>query len=235
MDGKFMCSMILVRYTTDRPWFSDQPKAINFICKEFWYELFTKQIDNLKTNHRGTFVLQDNKFRWLSRLSRDPSVELTGEAQDPSAMSENKATPTTRMHLYFPCGLIRGALSTLGIPCAVSAYISNLPALTVFERGGGIGNEKFELCQLFISKLASSVSDSFVLRDQGAGSGDAYKAFLDYRIFVFFITSGTTSLYQSHPWVLVILPNGDAFGILADTTKLCEMLEIPYFYQCSIF
>ncbi|KAL8266856.1 hypothetical protein R6Q59_004200 [Mikania micrantha] len=35
--------------------------------------------------------------------------------------------------------------------------------------------------------------------------------------------SGTTSLYQSHPWVLAILPNGDAFGILADTTKRCEI------------
>ncbi|KAI3728016.1 hypothetical protein L6452_16641 [Arctium lappa] len=34
---------------------------------------------------------------------------------------------------------------------------------------------------------------------------------------------GTTSLYQSHPWVLAILPNGEAFGILADTTKRCEI------------
>lgn len=34
---------------------------------------------------------------------------------------------------------------------------------------------------------------------------------------------GTTSLYQSHPWVLAILPNGEAFGILADTTKRCEV------------
>jgi hypothetical protein len=32
------------------------------------------------------------------------------------------------MHLYFPCGIIRGALSNLGIPCAVSADISSLPA-----------------------------------------------------------------------------------------------------------
>ncbi|KAI3812633.1 hypothetical protein L1987_17344 [Smallanthus sonchifolius] len=35
--------------------------------------------------------------------------------------------------------------------------------------------------------------------------------------------SGTTSLYQSHPWVLAILPNGDALGILADTTRRCEI------------
>ncbi|OVA18457.1 Glycoside hydrolase [Macleaya cordata] len=35
--------------------------------------------------------------------------------------------------------------------------------------------------------------------------------------------SGTTSLYQSHPWLLAILPNGEAFGVLADTTRHCEI------------
>ncbi|XP_034704565.1 alpha-glucosidase 2-like isoform X1 [Vitis riparia] len=35
--------------------------------------------------------------------------------------------------------------------------------------------------------------------------------------------SGTTSLYQSHPWVLAVLPNGEALGILADTTRRCEI------------
>ncbi|XP_021895549.1 uncharacterized protein LOC110812931 isoform X2 [Carica papaya] len=34
---------------------------------------------------------------------------------------------------------------------------------------------------------------------------------------------GTTSLYQSHPWVLAVLPNGKALGVLADTTKRCEI------------
>ncbi|CAL1386677.1 unnamed protein product [Linum trigynum] len=34
---------------------------------------------------------------------------------------------------------------------------------------------------------------------------------------------GTTSLYQSHPWVLAVLPNGEAIGVLADTTKRCEI------------
>ncbi|KAK9215058.1 hypothetical protein WN944_007061 [Citrus x changshan-huyou] len=31
--------------------------------------------------------------------------------------------------------------------------------------------------------------------------------------------TGTTSLYQSHPWVLAVLPNGEALGVLADTTR----------------
>ncbi|CAK9143111.1 unnamed protein product [Ilex paraguariensis] len=112
----------------ERPRFSDHLEAIKFICKDFWSELFKKQIDNLKTNHRGTFVLQDNKFRWLARMSVDPSPENSASSQDPSAVAENKITQVTGLHLYFPCGIIRGALSNLGIPCAVSADISNLPA-----------------------------------------------------------------------------------------------------------
>ncbi|KAG8648199.1 hypothetical protein MANES_09G160500v8 [Manihot esculenta] len=116
------------RYTMERPRFSDHLEAIKFICKDFWSEVFKKQIDNLKTNHRGTFVLQDNKFRWLARMSVDTSIESVDLSQDPSALAENKATQAMGVHLYFPCGIIRGALSNLGIPCAVSADISNLPA-----------------------------------------------------------------------------------------------------------
>ncbi|XP_068666540.1 uncharacterized protein [Aristolochia californica] len=64
------------RYTMERPRFSDHLEAIKFICKDFWSELFKKQIDNLKTNHRGTFVLQDNRFLWLTRVSYDPTPFL---------------------------------------------------------------------------------------------------------------------------------------------------------------
>ncbi|KAL4370143.1 hypothetical protein AHAS_Ahas06G0036300 [Arachis hypogaea] len=117
------------RYTMERPRFSDHLEAIKFICKDFWTELFKKQIDNLKTNHRGTFVLQDNKFPWLERISIDPSTDKVNSAEDDSlTTAENKAASTISMHLYYPCGIIRGALSNLGITCAVTADISNLPA-----------------------------------------------------------------------------------------------------------
>ncbi|GKV05517.1 hypothetical protein SLEP1_g17518 [Rubroshorea leprosula] len=119
------------RYTMERPRFGDHLEAIKFICKDFWSELFKKQIDNLKTNHRGTFVLQDNRFRWLARLSIDQTSENEGASQDPS---ENKAMQAMSMYLYFPCGIIRGALSNLGIPCAVSADMSNLPACSFVVR-----------------------------------------------------------------------------------------------------
>ncbi|CAN6180102.1 unnamed protein product [Urochloa humidicola] len=34
---------------------------------------------------------------------------------------------------------------------------------------------------------------------------------------------GTLSLYQSHPWVFAVLPDGKALGVLADTTERCEV------------
>nr|ACU14618.1 unknown [Glycine max] len=123
------------RYTMERPRFTDHLEAIKFICKDFWSELFKKQIDNLKTNHRGTFVLQDNKFRWLARMSIDPSTDNVSPLEDiTSPTAESKAAQAMSMHLYFPCGIIRGALSNLGIPCAVSADISNLPACSFVVR-----------------------------------------------------------------------------------------------------
>ncbi|KMZ74955.1 alpha-glucosidase, family GH31 [Zostera marina] len=35
--------------------------------------------------------------------------------------------------------------------------------------------------------------------------------------------SETTSLYQTHPWVLAVLPDGKALGVLADTIPKCEI------------
>lgn len=123
------------RYTMERPRFGDHLEAIKFICKDFWSEVFKKQIDNLKTNHRGTFVLQDNKFPWLARMSVDPSTDNVSSVEDYSApTAESKAAQAMSMHLYFPCGIIRGALSNLGISCAVSADISSLPACSFVVR-----------------------------------------------------------------------------------------------------
>ncbi|MBA0798238.1 hypothetical protein Gohar_008849 [Gossypium harknessii] len=46
----------------------------------------------------------------------------------------------------------------------------------------------------------------------------------------------TTSLYQSHPWVLAVLPNGEALGILADTTRRWTVFMPPKwslgYHQC---
>ncbi|TPX31079.1 hypothetical protein SmJEL517_g05520 [Synchytrium microbalum] len=104
------------RFTKDRPRFIDNLDAVKFICKDFWIAIFKKQIDNLKTNHRGVYVLSDNNFRWFSRMSTD------GTGVDAS----RQAFP----YLAFPCGLIRGALANLGVASVVIAEVTILPQLT---------------------------------------------------------------------------------------------------------
>lgn len=79
-------------------------EAVKFLCKEFWIEVFRKQIDKLQTNHRGVFVLKDNELLWLKRLPAD---------------DERSRVAAIKL-LAFPCGLIRGALSNLGISTVVS-------------------------------------------------------------------------------------------------------------------
>ncbi|KAL8641610.1 MAG: hypothetical protein Q9228_001609 [Teloschistes exilis] len=74
-----------------------------------------KQIDNLKTNHRGVYVLTDNTFRPLARMSMSSSSEAIVRAQ---------------RFLWFPCGVIRGALGSMGINATVQAETSELPAAT---------------------------------------------------------------------------------------------------------
>lgn len=48
---------------------------IKFICKEIWQVMFLKQIDNLRTNHKGTFRLQDNSFRAFAMMGNSPAEQ----------------------------------------------------------------------------------------------------------------------------------------------------------------
>ncbi|KAI9474032.1 MAG: transport protein particle component [Benjaminiella poitrasii] len=107
---------LVERFTKDRPRFVDTLDVVKFICKDLWTIMFKKQIDNLKTNHRGVYVLQDNGFRWFMRMSTDVG----------GSDSAKKAMP----YVWFPCGIIRGALASLGVPTVVVAETSNLPQCT---------------------------------------------------------------------------------------------------------
>ncbi|KAJ7380019.1 Trafficking protein particle complex subunit 6B [Desmophyllum pertusum] len=42
---------------------------MKYICKDFWTAVYKKQIDNLRTNHQGIYVLQDNNFQLLTQMS----------------------------------------------------------------------------------------------------------------------------------------------------------------------
>ncbi|MCJ1227735.1 Trafficking protein particle complex subunit 33 [Toensbergia leucococca] len=110
-----MVSLGAVRFSRDRPRFTETLDVIKFLCKDLWTLVFRKQIDNLKTNHRGIFVLTDNTFRPFARMSTSSSSEAAMQAQP---------------FLWFPCGIIRGALACMGINAAVQAETSELPSAT---------------------------------------------------------------------------------------------------------
>ena len=61
------------------------------------------QVDNLRTNHRGTFVLKDNTFRWLAKLSVDPPRPAGAAA--PRAVAS--VSELARDYLVLPCALVR--------------------------------------------------------------------------------------------------------------------------------
>ncbi|KAJ5753836.1 uncharacterized protein N7511_007989 [Penicillium nucicola] len=103
------------RFSRDRPRFTDNLDVIKFLCKDLWTVLFKKQVDNLKTNHRGVYVLTDSAFRPFGRMSMAVRSDATSMAQ---------------AYLWFPCGVIRGALANLGINTTVQAETSDLPGAT---------------------------------------------------------------------------------------------------------
>ncbi|EGW00335.1 Trafficking protein particle complex subunit 6B [Cricetulus griseus] len=98
-------------FTKDTARFKDELDIMKFICKDFWTTVFKKQIDNLRTNHQGIYVLQDNKFRLLTQLS-----------------AGKQYLEHASKYLAFTCGLIRGGLSNLGIKSIVTAEVSSMPA-----------------------------------------------------------------------------------------------------------
>ncbi|TVY47184.1 Trafficking protein particle complex subunit 6B [Lachnellula occidentalis] len=97
---------LVERFSKDRPRFTDTLDVIKFLCKDLWMLVFQKQIDNLKTNHRGVYVLTDAQFKPLKRLSAVPGGGGVVKAQP---------------FLWFPCGIIRGALASMGINATVQA------------------------------------------------------------------------------------------------------------------
>ncbi|PWN93008.1 hypothetical protein FA10DRAFT_298450 [Acaromyces ingoldii] len=116
--GAHVGSAFAERLSRDRPPFSATLDVVKFVCKDVWTACFDKQVDNLRTNHRGVYVLQDNHFRPLLRLS-------TTMAAGPGALA-----PATRLHLAYPSGVIRGALARLGVPATVVAETSQVPQCT---------------------------------------------------------------------------------------------------------
>ena len=83
-------------------------EVVKFVCKDFWTFVTNKPIDNLKTNHRGVFVLQDNQFKWMNALA--PLTQLPADTVE-----------HIKPILSLACGLLRGGLSAMGLDAQVTA------------------------------------------------------------------------------------------------------------------
>nr|XP_035947464.1 trafficking protein particle complex subunit 6A isoform X6 [Halichoerus grypus] len=90
--------------------FREELDILKFLCKDLWAAVFQKQMDSLRTNHQGTYVLQDNSFPLLIRMA--------------SGLQYLEEAPK---FLAFTCGLLRGALCILGIKSLVTASVASLP------------------------------------------------------------------------------------------------------------
>ena len=108
---------LAIRLSRDHARFLDTLDVIKFVCKDLWSTVFRKQVDNLKTNHRGVFVLSDFSFVGFRRMSVRKELDM---------MLPYRAQPFT----WLPCGIIRGALDALGVEAAVFAETASLPSVT---------------------------------------------------------------------------------------------------------
>ncbi|XP_045483248.1 trafficking protein particle complex subunit 6b [Harmonia axyridis] len=109
--GFFTGYRMIERLTREMPRFKDELDTMKFICTDFWSAIYKKQIDNLRTNHLGVYVLQDNAFRFLTKLSNGKQyLDLAPR------------------YVTFTCGVLRGCLANLGIESIVTAEIQTMPS-----------------------------------------------------------------------------------------------------------
>ncbi|KIP07335.1 hypothetical protein PHLGIDRAFT_105806 [Phlebiopsis gigantea 11061_1 CR5-6] len=114
--GMHVGANVAERLCHDRALFENTLDAIKFICKDLWSACWDKQVDNLRTNHRGVYVLQDNSFKTIQRIS-----SWGGRAD---------ALKKAKIYVAMPAGIIKGALARLGLQTVVVPEITTLPQCT---------------------------------------------------------------------------------------------------------
>ncbi|WFD35952.1 hypothetical protein MCUN1_002823 [Malassezia cuniculi] len=112
--GMHLGAGIAARLSRNKLRFNDTLDVIKFLCKDVWNALWDKQIDNLRTNHKGVFVLQDKAFR---PLCADKDLGSYGALQG-----------------AFAAGAVRGALDTLGVRATTTADVTSPPLCVLHVR-----------------------------------------------------------------------------------------------------
>ena len=68
---------LVERYTRERPRFTDTLEIIKFICKDFWMEVYRKQIDKLQTNNRVS-AARAERVTWHDGSGRGGTMRSHG-------------------------------------------------------------------------------------------------------------------------------------------------------------
>ena len=101
------------RLSKENARYRDELDTVKYLCKELWICLFKKQVDNLRTNHQGVYVIHDGRFRLLQQ----------------TLLTMNKPIdPNNRlyaMYIAYSGGLIRGILTNMGYPCRVTTELAD--------------------------------------------------------------------------------------------------------------
>ncbi|CAF93021.1 unnamed protein product [Tetraodon nigroviridis] len=129
---RLLCLGLLPRrLTKDAARFKDELDVMKFICKDFWTCVFKKQIDNLRTNHQVTEAKGGSS---PSGHLRPPGQHVSlaestvGRETVSGSGPEGEPSRACLQYLAFTCGLVRGALLSLGVKSIVTAEVSIMPA-----------------------------------------------------------------------------------------------------------
>lgn len=107
---------IAERLISQRPSLPSQLDVIKFLCKDFFLYVYARQIDNLRTNHRGIYVLQSVSF--------PPLVPISSYGGSQSDLQ------SSQIYLVLPAAMMQGCLERLGLPSTVTAESGGLPQCT---------------------------------------------------------------------------------------------------------
>ncbi|CDW52882.1 Trafficking protein particle complex subunit 6B [Trichuris trichiura] len=100
------------RLTKEQPRMASELEIFKFICRDFWRSMFGKQVDSLKTNHQGIYVITDGGFKLM------PPFSNTGEFRSEAPR-----------YLALSRGIIKGALCNLGLSASVVTDIPEMPVI----------------------------------------------------------------------------------------------------------
>lgn len=90
---------LVERYTKELPRFTEVLDVIKFICKEFWFEVYRKQIDKLQTNNKVHTVTLLPIHAFRDRHIERVCTKLEGSSRTESTMTlESRFTPMQVPH-----------------------------------------------------------------------------------------------------------------------------------------